>query len=85
MITDSNELPNYEIPPMDGNGTQEGIMDAAHGVIDFLSGGDTNPVAELNAWYHMRELRHPHGDGRRNRLPVHLGRPRRPWPQLCPA
>jgi hypothetical protein len=22
-------------------------------VIDFLSGGDTNPVAELNAWYHM--------------------------------
>jgi hypothetical protein len=53
MITDSNELPNYEIPPMDGNGTQEGIVDATHSVVDFLSGGDTNPTAELNAWYHM--------------------------------
>jgi hypothetical protein len=53
MIVESDELPNYLIPPMDGNGTQEGIVDAAHGVVDFLSGGNTNPHAELNAWYHM--------------------------------
>lgn len=53
MQVDSNDLPNYEIPPMDGIGTQEGIMDVTHGVCDFLSGVDTNPIAELNAWYHM--------------------------------
>ena len=53
MVTDSEDLPNYEIPPMDGIGTQEAIMDVTHGLVDFLSGCDTNPVAELNAWYHM--------------------------------
>ena len=53
MVVDSTDLPNYEIPPMDGIGTQEGIVDVTHGVLDFLSGCDTNPVAELNAWYHM--------------------------------
>ena len=53
MVVDSTELPNYEIPPMDGIGTQEAIVDVTHGVVDFLSGCDTWPVAELNAWYHM--------------------------------
>jgi len=53
MVTDSNDLPNYEIPPMDGIGTQEAIIDVTHGLVDFLSGCDTHPVAELNAWYHM--------------------------------
>jgi hypothetical protein len=53
MIVESNELPNYEIPPMDSIGTQEAIVDVTHGVVDFLSGCDTKPVAELNAWYHM--------------------------------
>jgi hypothetical protein len=53
MTTDSEDLPNYEIPPMDGIGTQEAIIDVTHGLVDFLSGCDTNPVAELNAWYHM--------------------------------
>lgn len=53
MVVDSTDLPNYDIPPMDGIGTQEAIIDVTHGVVDFLSGCDTNPVAELNAWYHM--------------------------------
>jgi hypothetical protein len=53
MVTDSEDLPNYEIPPMDGIGTQEAIVDVTHGLVDFLSGCDTHPVAELNAWYHM--------------------------------
>ena len=53
MVVDSTDLPNYEIPPMDGIGTQEAIVDVTHGVVDFLSGCDTVPVAELNAWYHM--------------------------------
>lgn len=53
MAVDSTSLPNYEIPPMDGIGTQEAIVDVTHGLVDFLSGCDTAPVAELNAWYHM--------------------------------
>jgi hypothetical protein len=53
MVVDSTDLPNYEIPPMDGIGTQEAIMDVTHGVCDFLSGANTHPIAELNAWYHM--------------------------------
>jgi hypothetical protein len=53
MQVDSTELPNYEIPPMDGIGTQEAIVDLTHGVTDFLSGTNTFPVAELNAWYHL--------------------------------
>jgi hypothetical protein len=53
MVVDSTDLPNYEIPPMDGVGTQEAIVDVTHGFVDFLSGCDTPPRAELNAWYHM--------------------------------
>lgn len=53
MAVDSTELPNYEIPPMDGIGTQEAIIDVTHGLTDFLSGCNTLPVAELNAWYHL--------------------------------
>jgi hypothetical protein len=53
MEVDSKELPNYEIPPMDGIGTQEAIVDVTHGLTDFIAGCDTQPLAELNAWYHM--------------------------------
>lgn len=53
MVVASDELPNYEIPPMNGIGTQEAIIDVTHGQVDFLAGCDTTPVAELNAWYHM--------------------------------
>jgi hypothetical protein len=53
MVVDSAHLPNYDIPNMDGVGTQEAIIDVTHGFVDFLSGCDTNPMAELNAWYHL--------------------------------
>ncbi len=53
MQVASTDLPNYEIPPMDGIGTQEAIIDVTHGCVDFLSGTNTIPSAELNAWYHM--------------------------------
>lgn len=53
MVVATTDLPNYEIPPMDGIGTQEGIVDVTHGAVDILSGCDTHPAAELNAWYHM--------------------------------
>jgi hypothetical protein len=53
MVVESKDLPNHEIPPMNGVGTQEAIVDVTHGLVDFLAGCDTTPVAELNAWYHM--------------------------------
>jgi hypothetical protein len=53
MVVESTELPNYEIPPFDSIGTNEALVDVTHGVVDFLSGCDTMPRAELNAWYHM--------------------------------
>jgi hypothetical protein len=53
MRVDSTELPNFDIPPMDSVGTQEAIIDVTHGQVDFLAGCDTQPVAELNAWYHL--------------------------------
>jgi hypothetical protein len=34
-------------------GEVEAIVDVTHGVCDLLSGCDTHPAAELNAWYHM--------------------------------
>ncbi len=56
------KLPNYEIPPYNSIGANEYIVDITHKVegpdgkmvpaIDFISSGDTWPIAELNMWYH---------------------------------
>ena len=46
-----DELPNYVIPPMDGIGAQEYLVDVALGYIDFISTVDTPYVWELNIWY----------------------------------
>lgn len=58
----TSELPNYEIPPFDGIGANEYIVDVTHTVpgpdgsqvpaVDFLSLVDTPYVWELNIWYH---------------------------------
>jgi hypothetical protein len=48
----SRELPNYEIPPFDGIGANEFIMDVTHDVVDFISTADTPYLHELNIWYH---------------------------------
>jgi hypothetical protein len=58
----SEELPNYIIPPYDGIGANEFIVDVTHQVegpdgklvpaIDFISTVDTNYYSELNMWYH---------------------------------
>jgi hypothetical protein len=45
-------LPNYEIPPYDGIGANEYIIDVAHDVVDFISSVDTPAPFELNIWYH---------------------------------
>ncbi|HYF01664.1 MAG TPA: CehA/McbA family metallohydrolase, partial [Planctomycetota bacterium] len=48
----SSELPNYELPPFDGIGANEYVVDVTHDAVDFISAGDTPAVWELNIWYH---------------------------------
>ena len=55
-------LPNYEVPPFDGIGANEYIVDVTHQIpgpdgrlvpaVDFLSTVDTPYAWELNIWYH---------------------------------
>ena len=58
----NQELPNYVIPPYNGIGANEFIVDITHMVegpdgkptpaVDFISTVDTNYYSELNMWYH---------------------------------
>jgi hypothetical protein len=58
----NGQLPNYIVPPYDGIGANEFIVDITHEVegpdgkmvpaVDFISTVDTDPFAELNMWYH---------------------------------
>lgn len=52
LKVDATELPTFEMPPFDGIGANEYIVDVAHGVCDFISAVDTPAVWELNIWYH---------------------------------
>jgi hypothetical protein len=45
-------LPTDEVPPYDGIGANEYVVDVAHDAVDFISTIDTPPVWELNVWYH---------------------------------
>jgi hypothetical protein len=45
-------LPTYEMPPFDGIGANEYVVDVVHGACDFISTVDTPAVWELNVWYH---------------------------------
>ena len=47
------ELPTYQMPPFDGIGANEYIVDVTHpDAVDFISAVDTPYVWELNIWYH---------------------------------
>ena len=58
----TTELPNYIVPPYDGIGANEYVVDVTHMVpgpdgkpvpaVDFISTVDTPYVWELNMWYH---------------------------------
>jgi hypothetical protein len=62
LEVNSNELPNYIVPPFSGIGANEYIVDVTHEVpgpdgkpvpaVDFISTVDTPYVWELNIWYH---------------------------------
>ena len=47
-----DKLPSYEIPPFDGIGANEYIVDVIHDAVDFISSVDTPAPWELNIWYH---------------------------------
>jgi len=58
----TSDLPNYIVPPFDGIGANEYIVDVTHQLpgpdgklqpaVDFISTVDTPYVWELNIWYH---------------------------------
>lgn len=58
----TDELPTFELPPFNGIGANEYIVDVTHDVpgpdgrlvpaVDFISTVDTPYVYELNIWYH---------------------------------
>ncbi len=52
LNVNTDELPNYVVPPMNGIGANEYIVDVTHDVVDFISAVDTPYVWELNIWYH---------------------------------
>lgn len=62
LQVNTTELPNYIVPPFDGIGANEYIVDVTHQVsgpdgqlvpaVDFVSTVDTPCVWELNIWYH---------------------------------
>jgi hypothetical protein len=52
LQTTAKELPNFEIPPFDGIGANEYLVDVVHDAVDFISSVDTPAPYELNIWYH---------------------------------
>lgn len=52
LKTKDTSLPTYEIPPFDGIGANEFIVDVVHDAVDFISTVDTPAPWELNIWYH---------------------------------
>jgi hypothetical protein len=46
------QLPNYDLPKMDGIGANEYVVTVTQQVVDFYSAGDTPAPWELNMWYH---------------------------------
>jgi hypothetical protein len=52
LKTKDSSLPTYEMPPFDGIGANEYIVDVVHDAVDFISTVDTPAPWELNIWYH---------------------------------
>ncbi|MEY2408656.1 MAG: hypothetical protein QOF48_1326, partial [Verrucomicrobiota bacterium] len=62
LKVDGDTLPSYQVPPFDGIGANEYIVDVTHQVpgpdgkpvpaVDFMSLVDTPAIWELNIWYH---------------------------------
>ena len=85
LEVETEKLPHYEMPPFDGIGANEYIVDVTHDMVDFISTVDTPAHWELNIWYHTLNT------GFRTRIsgetdfPLHLRRARRPGAGLRKA
>ena len=51
-VGDTKVLPNVKVPPMNGIGANEYVVDVTQDACDFISTVDTPSVWELNMWYH---------------------------------
>ena len=49
---EDNRLPSLEVPPFDGIGAMEYVVDVVHDAVDFMSTVDTPAPWELTMWYH---------------------------------
>ncbi|HEV2688142.1 MAG TPA: CehA/McbA family metallohydrolase, partial [Bryobacteraceae bacterium] len=53
LTVDTTALPTYQVPPYDGIGANEYVVDVTYpGMVDFISSVDTPYPYELNMWYH---------------------------------
>lgn len=52
LATKDMSVPTMEVPPFDGIGANEYIIDVAHDAVDFISTVDTPAPWELSIWYH---------------------------------
>jgi hypothetical protein len=52
LAVPATTLPTFDMPPFDGIGANEFIVDVTHGACDFISAVDTPFVWEMNIWYH---------------------------------
>ncbi len=52
LAVPADHLPTFDMPPFDGIGANEYIVDVTHNACDFISTVDTPIVWELNIWYH---------------------------------
>ncbi len=52
LAVPAQKLPTYDMPPFDGIGANEYIVDVTQDACDFISAVDTPAVWELNIWYH---------------------------------
>ncbi|MCW2573716.1 MAG: hypothetical protein JWO88_3774, partial [Frankiales bacterium] len=52
LATKDMSLPTKEVPPFDGIGANEYLVDVAHDAVDFISAVDTPAPWELSIWYH---------------------------------
>lgn len=52
LAVKDEKLPSFEMPPFDGIGANEFIVDVVHDACDFISAVDTPIVWELSIWYH---------------------------------
>ena len=58
------------MPPFDGIGANEYIVDVVHDVCDFISAVDTPAIWELNIWYHTLNCGYRAGSAARPTSPA---------------